>query len=258
MGLMGHIRPIGPTRPMDDDMTMPEHEPLLSVQDLRVSYHDGTEALRGVSLAVARGQRVGVIGANGAGKTSLLLAIMGGVYFTGRIAVGGVQLGPKTLADVRGQAGLTFQDADDQLFMPTLLEDVAFGPLNQGAAPADAQAAARQAIAAVGLEGMEGRSAHHMSGGQKRCASLATVLSMRVGLLLLDEPAANLDFGSRKRLIQLLGERAEAQLLATHDMDMVRRLCSHVMVLDAGEVRAQGPTQAILDDRRMLESCGLA
>ena len=137
---------------------MAEGEALLEIQDLRVRYHDGTEALRGVSLAVGKGQRVAVIGPNGAGKTSLLLAIMGGVHWSGRIAIGGLELGPKTIDAARGHVGLTFQDADDQLFMPTLLEDVAFGPLNQGRAPAEAQAAAAQAIAAVGLEGMEGRS----------------------------------------------------------------------------------------------------
>jgi len=233
-------------------------EPLLSIRDLRVRYHDGTEALHGVSLDLPAGQRVALIGPNGAGKTSLLLAIMRAVDFTGQIAIDGLEVVRRNEEACRGRCGMTFQNADDQLFMPTLLEDVAFGPLNQGLAPDDARLRATAAVGAVGLGGLESRPAHHLSGGQKRAAALATVLSMNVKLLLLDEPVSNLDFRSRHRVIDILGDRTEAMLLATHDLDLAGRLCGRAVVLDDGRVVADGPSGEILADRSLLGAHGLA
>jgi cobalt/nickel transport system ATP-binding protein len=231
---------------------------VLEVRDLMVRYADGTVALHDVNLAVGHGERVAVIGPNGAGKTSLLLAVMRGVPFEGKIFVDGEALTRFTQTRARGRCGMTFQNADDQLFMPTLLDDVAFGPLNQGSPPPAAESASRAAIAAVGLTGLEHRPAHHLSGGQKRSASLATILSMNVAMLLLDEPASNLDGRSRRRLIDLLAERAEAMLLATHDLDMVAHLCSRVVVLDDGHLVADGPAATILADKPLLAAHGLA
>jgi len=230
----------------------------LEVRGLTVRYHDGTCALHGVDLAVAAGQRVGLIGPNGAGKTSLLLAVMRGVPFEGTISVDGVEVSRRQVTQARGQVGMTFQNADDQLFMATLLDDVAFGPLNQGLPPDQAAEAATTAIAAVGLRGLENRPAHHLSGGEMRAASLATILSMNVRLLLLDEPAANLDFRSRRRLLEILAGRGEAMLLATHDLDLVARLCSRVVVLHDGRIAADGPAEAILNDHALLAAHGLA
>jgi len=231
---------------------------ILQTQDLRVTYHDGTEALRGLTFSVAAGERVGLIGPNGAGKTSLMLAVMRGVPFEGRIVVDDVGLTRRTANDVRGRCGMTFQDADDQLFMPTLLDDVSFGPLNQGCGPAEAEAHARKAIAAVALEGLEDRCAHHLSGGQKRNAALATILSMNVKLLLLDEPGASLDFRSRRRLVEILRARDEAILLATHDLTMVADLCHRVIVLEDGQIVADAPAAEILSDADLLATHGLA
>jgi len=233
-------------------------ENILEIENVSVTYPDGAEALDGISLAVEPGGRVGLIGPNGAGKTSLLLAIMRAVSFEGRIVVDGVAVARRTADETRSRCGMTFQDADDQLFMPTLLDDVAFGPLNQDCDAETARERARQAIAAVGLAGLEERSAHHLSGGQKRSAALATILSMQVKMLLLDEPGANLDFRSRRRLIELLGSREEALLLATHDLDMVAQLCRRVIVLDDGQVRADGPAGEVLGDRNLLAAHGLA
>ena len=230
---------------------------VLEIDNLAVRYHDGVEALRGVSLSVAEGCKVGLIGPNGAGKTSLLLAVMRGVKCTGRILIDGVALSRRTADQARSRCGMTFQEPDDQLFMPSLLDDVAFGPLNQGLAAGEAEGRATAAIAAVGLEALGARSAHHLSGGQKRLAALATVLSMRVKLLLLDEPGANLDFRSRRRLIDILAAREEAMLLATHDLDMIRRLCRQVIVLDGGRVVAEGGADEILGDRTLLAAHGL-
>ena len=231
---------------------------VLDISNLSVRYHDGTEALRGVCLAVPHKQRVGLIGPNGSGKTSLLLAVMRGVPSDGRIVVDGVELRRGSVDEVRSRCGMTFQNAEDQLFMPTLLEDAAFGPLNQGADASGAEALAHEAIAAVGLAEMEGRGAHHLSGGQQRLAALATILAMRVKMLLLDEPGANLDFRSRRRLVEILARRPEAVLLATHDLDMVRELCHRVVLLDQGRIVADGASEDILSDGELLAAHGLA
>ncbi len=231
--------------------------PILEIENLSVRYHDGTEALKDVSLSIEQRCRVGLIGPNGAGKTSLLLGIMGGVTCTGRVAVDGVELSRRTAPQVRSRCGMTFQESDDQLFSPTLLDDVGFGPLNQGLDEADAEQRARDAIAAVGLAGLETHCAHHLSGGQKRLAALATILSMQVKLLLLDEPGANLDCRSRKRLIDILRGREEAMLLATHDLDMIQQLCRRVILLDTGRIIADGEGGGILNDSSLLTAHGL-
>ena len=231
---------------------------LLDIEDLFVQYPDGTEALRGMSLRVREGERVGLIGPNGSGKTTLMLAVLGALPYRGRIVVDGVALRRRTADEVRNRCGMAFQDAEDQLFMPTLLDDAAFGPLNQGCDPAEAERRARSAIAAVGLAGLEARSAHHLSGGQKQNAALATILSMRVKLLLLDEPGASLDFQSRRRLLDVLRGREEAMLLATHDLDMVAALCERVVLTDAGRIAADGPTGEILSDAALLAEHKLA
>ncbi|MFB3890441.1 MAG: energy-coupling factor ABC transporter ATP-binding protein [Phycisphaerae bacterium] len=231
---------------------------ILEITDLRVRYPDGTDAIRGLSLEAPADARIAIIGPNGAGKTSLLLAIMRGVPYEGRIVIDGVELSRRTVEDARGRCGMMFQDAEDQLFMPTLLDDVAFGPLNQGCDAVEAHERATAAIATVGLAGLETRPAHHMSGGQKRCAALATILSMRVKLLLLDEPGANLDFRSKRRLVELLAARPEAMLLATHDLDLVRELCRTVIIMDEGRIAASGPAGEILGDVGLLAGHGLA
>ncbi len=230
---------------------------ILEIRKLVVRYQDGTEALHGVDLTVGAGQRVALIGPNGAGKTSLLLAVMRGVPFEGTIVIDGLELSRRSQTRTRGRCGMTFQNADDQLFMPTLLDDVAFGPLNQGLPPPQAEEASRAAIVAVGLAGLEHRPAHHLSGGQKQAASLATILSMNVQLLLLDEPAANLDFRSRRRLLEILATRSEAMLLATHDLELVSQLCTRVVVLDDGLIVADGLAADILADKLLLAAHGL-
>ena len=236
---------------------MTQTRALLQVDDLYVRYADDVTALQGVSLEIAPLERVGLIGPNGAGKTTLMLAVMNAVPFKGRIAVDGIEVNKKTEHETRGRCGMIFQDAEDHLFMPTLLDDVAFGPLNQGCGADESVRLAREAIAQVRLSGLEQRSAHHMSAGQKRAAALATVLSMRVKLLLLDEPGTNLDHRSRRRLIEILDGRTEAMLLATHDLPLVRHLCSRVLLMDQGQIVADGPSVDLLADTALLVAHGL-
>ena len=230
---------------------------ILKIDDLAVSYPDGTLAMHGVSLCLAQGSRTAVIGPNGSGKTTLLLAIMRGLHFTGQIVVDGVVSTSRSAGELRSRCGMMFQEADYQLFMPTLRDDVAFGPLNQGLSESAAMERSRAAITHVGLAAYEHRSAHHLSGGQKRCAALATIIAMDVKLLLLDEPAANLDCPSRRRLIEILQARSEAMLLATHDLGMVRKLCQQVIVLDSGHLVASSPTEQMLSDEVLLKQYGL-
>jgi cobalt/nickel transport system ATP-binding protein len=236
---------------------MNDASPLLQVENAWVHYADGVDALCGASFSIGVGERVALIGPNGAGKTTLMLAMMNALRFKGRIVIDGIEVCRKNEQAARSRCGMIFQNADDHLFMPTLLDDVAFGPLNQGCAADEARRRAEATIADVGLGGFELRSAHHMSAGQKRAASLATVLSMQVELLLLDEPGANLDCRGRRRLFDVLAARPEAMLLATHDLPMVERLCSRAILLDAGQIIADRPTADMLADVALLREHGV-
>jgi cobalt/nickel transport system ATP-binding protein len=237
---------------------MNDQQAILRIENLHVHYADDVDAIRGISLEIKRSERIGLIGPNGAGKTTLMLSIMNALRFTGRIIIDSMEVNKKNEHETRSRCGMVFQDAEDHLFMPTLLDDVAFGPLNQGCNSDESRRRAEEAISQVGLTGLEQRSAHHMSGGQKRAASLATVMSMQVKLLLLDEPGANLDGRSRRRLMEILNIRTEAMLLATHDLPMIHRLCSRAILMDQGQIVADRPVNDLLTDTALLCKHGLA
>ena len=232
-------------------------EAVLELADVRYRYPTGQEALRGVTFSVEAGQRVGIVGPNGAGKSTLLLAIAGFVPASGLIRVAGHTLSRATARDVRRHLGLVFQDADDQLFMPRIVDDVAFGPATMGLDPHEVERRVHEALAAVDLQGYEMRSPYHLSGGEKRRAALATVLAMRPQVLALDEPSANLDPRGRRRLIDLLRGLKTTLLVVGHDLDLILDLCDRAVVVDAGCVAADGPAAQILGDARLLESHGL-
>ena len=229
----------------------------VEVMGLRFAYPDGVEALRGVNLAVRRGEKVALLGPNGAGKSTLLLHLNGVLRGTGQVRIGDVVLRHETLAQVRAQVGLVFENPDDQLFSTTVLEDVAYGPLYMGLSPEQVLERARRALAQVSMTGFEERSPHRLSLGQKKRIAIATVLSMEPAILALDEPTAGLDPRARRQLIHLLRELPQTMIVSTHDIPLVRELLPRTVVMDGGVIVADGETRAILSDSALLATHGL-
>ncbi len=229
----------------------------LEVKDLRFSYPDGRVALEGVSLHIEPGEKVALVGPNGAGKSTLMLHLNGILRGEGEVRVCGIRLEEENLGQVRAAVGLVFQDPDDQLFSPTVFEDVAFGPLYMGRSQDEVRGQVARALEAVGMAGGEGRVPHHLSGGEKKRVAIATVLAMEPEILVLDEPTAGLDPRGRRGLIRLLAQLPQTMLVSTHDIRMVAELFKRTIILDGGRVVADGPTAEILRDRSLLEAHGL-
>ncbi len=231
---------------------------IVEVKDLRYAYPDGTEALRGVSFRLVHGESAAIVGANGAGKSTLLQHLNGYLAPTqGSIQIGDFPLTPKTVKNVRRSVGMVFQDPDDQLFMPTVFEDVAFGPLNLGLPAADVQKRATEALATVDATHLADRPPYKLSDGEKRSVAIASVLSMSPDILVMDEPTSNLDPKARRRLIQLLKSFTHTKIIATHDLDMVLDVCERTIVIRDGQVTADGPTLEIFTDRTLLDTSHL-
>jgi cobalt/nickel transport system ATP-binding protein len=227
----------------------------LDVRDVRFAYPDGHVALDGVSLAVAKGERVALLGPNGAGKTTLVLHLNGVLRGDGgSVAVGGLAVGRDraTLAEIRRRVGVVFQDPDDQLFLPTVAEDVAFGPANLGLRGAELAARVDEALSAVGMTAHRDRPPHHLSFGQRRRVAVATVLAMRPEILVLDEPSSNLDPASRRELADILRSLPVTLLMVTHDLPYALELCHRSVILDEGRIVADGPTARVLADGELL------
>lgn len=230
----------------------------LRFDDVHFRYPNGFEALRGVSFRITHGEKVALVGANGAGKSTLLLHTNGLLMPShGRVVMGGITLTPKTLRLVRQTVGMVFQNPDDQLFMPTVEEDVAFGPANMGLAPNEIERRVTAALEAVGALHLRESSPYRLSGGQKKSVSIATVLSMEPSVLVLDEPTANLDPRARRQTIDLVRRFSHTTLIATHDLEMVLDLCPRTLILKEGRIVADGPTRELFNDLSLLETCGL-
>jgi cobalt transport protein ATP-binding subunit len=229
----------------------------IEVQNLSYAYPDGRRALQGVSLSVQAGEKVALVGPNGAGKSTLLLHLNGILRGQGTVRVMGHEVAEPHLARIRAQVGLVFQDPDDQLFSPTVFDDVAFGPLYARLAQEEVRRRVAWALAQVGLEEYAERLSHHLSLGEKKRAAIASVLSMRPEILALDEPTAGLDPRARRRLVGLLRELPQTMLAATHDLRLVAEVFPRTAVLDGGRVVADGATEALLADGRLLEAHGL-
>jgi cobalt/nickel transport system ATP-binding protein len=240
-------------------MTAPK--PAIEIENLRYRYHDDTEALRGVSFAIQPGECVGLLGPNGSGKSTLLLHLNGilpeKLAGSSIVRIDGEPITPHNLDQVRRRVGLLFQDPDDQLFCPTVAEDVAFGPQQLGLAGAALAERVEHALAEVGLAGYGHRSTHHLSHGEKRRACLAGVLACEPSVLVLDEPTSGLDPRGRREFKQLLQSISATKLIATHDLEWAVELCARVIVLDGGSVVADGPTVDVLNDEARMLAHGL-
>jgi cobalt/nickel transport system ATP-binding protein len=219
---------------------------------LTYRYPNGHTALGGIDLHVEHGERVAVLGPNGSGKTTLMLHLDGLISGSGSLEVAGLIMGKDTLHELRLRVGLVFQDPDDQLFMPTVEEDVAFGPLNMGLAPEEAGRRVSTALATVRMQRAAERAPHHLSMGERRRVAIATVLAMDPKLLVLDEPSANLDPRARRDLIEVLARIDRTLLVTTHDLPLAAELCERAVVLAAGRVVADGSCREILSDTELL------
>ena len=232
----------------------------IDIRNLRFSYPDGQQALNWVNLQIKPGEKVAIVGPNGAGKSTLLLHLNGLLHGEGSISILGREVkrgNNRVLQEVRALVGLVFQDADDQLFSPTVHEDVAFGPIYMGLSPDEVAYRVQKALTDVGLEGYGDRMPYHLSGGEKKRAAIATVLSMRPEILALDEPSAGLDPRSRRGLITLLKNVRQTVVIATHDMQMAQEVFPRAIIMDGGVVVAEGPTSSLFSERALLEAHGL-
>jgi cobalt/nickel transport system ATP-binding protein len=235
-------------------------EKAISICNLSFTYPDGTQALEGISLDIFKGECVVLTGPNGSGKTTLVLHLNGilsteNSYNT--VTIMGTRVGKENVKTIRKNVGIVFQDPDDQLFMPTVFDDVAFGPMNLGYDIEEVKRRVTDALACVGMEGAEERVPHHLSIGQKKRISIATVLSMSPEILVLDEPSASLDPGGKRSLIKTLHKLSMTKIIVSHDMELIRAICERIVILDNGQIVADGPASHILSNDSLLKAHSL-
>jgi cobalt/nickel transport system ATP-binding protein len=224
----------------------------IHAKGLTYRYPNGHAALQGIDLHVEHGERVAVLGPNGAGKTTLMLHLNGLMSGEGELEVAGLEVSARTLRQLRLRVGLVFQDPDDQLFMPTVEEDVAFGPLNMEAGDDEVRFRVAEALAAVRMEHAGRRPPYQLSMGERRRVAIATVLAMRPSLLVLDEPSASLDPRARRELLEVLARIERTMLVTTHDLPLAAELCERAVILAGGRVAADGPCHEVLADAPLL------
>jgi len=227
------------------------------MENFSFEYPDSGSVLADITLDIAHGEKVALIGPNGAGKSTLLLALSVFIEGTGKIFIDGIEASKKNAGKIRSVLGLVMQDPDEQLFMPTVFDDVAFGPLNMGLSRQEVAGRTAAALRTVGLEGMDKRPPHHLSAGQKRAAAIATILSMSPAIITMDEPDTSLDPRSRKNLTRLLKSLDQTLIIATCNMNFAAGLCHRAILIDKGTVIADGQAEDIMTDSRLMESHGL-
>jgi cobalt/nickel transport system ATP-binding protein len=231
---------------------------IIEATDLHFVYPDGTRALNGVSFRITHGESVAIVGANGAGKSTLLLHFNGCLMPTGgSLRVGDYPVTRETVGQIRRSVGVVFQDSDDQLFMPTVFDDVAFGPLNMGLPPDEVEKRVASALATVGSSHLAARPPYRLSEGEKKAVAIASVLSMAPAIMVMDEPSSNLDQHARRALINLLRTFEHTKVIATHDLDLAADLCERVIVLDEGSVAADDSVRNVFGNRDLLARCHL-
>ena len=231
---------------------------IVEAERVSFTYPDGTSSLREVSFRIGPGEATALLGANGAGKSTLLLNLSGCLFPTdGVVRFGDAVMTPKTAPALRRSVGMVFQDPDDQLFMPSVLEDVVFGPLNLGMSVDAAAQKAEEVLSVVGALHLKERPPYKLSGGEKRAVSIASVLALSPDILVMDEPSSNLDARSRRRLIDLLRSFSHTRIIATHDLELALEVCLRALVLHEGRIVADGPIAEVLQNGALLERCGL-
>jgi cobalt/nickel transport system ATP-binding protein len=230
----------------------------VEIENLSFYYPDGQQGLKDINLVVYPGENLAVIGPNGAGKSTLLLHLNGILRGNSIVKIFGLPVEEKNLKEIRRRVGLVFQDPEDQLFSPTVFDDVAFGPINMCYSESEVKQHVTEALNWVGMIGYEQRSPHHLSIGEKKKIAIATVLSLSPELLVLDEPSSNLDPRSKWSLIELLRQLPTTKIVAAHDLELVKALCQRTIILDKGKVVAEGDTTSIINDISLLKAHGLA
>jgi cobalt/nickel transport system ATP-binding protein len=238
-------------------MTETRERTAIEIHHLSFAYPDGHVALRDVELCVGIGERVALIGPNGAGKSTLMLHLNGILKGQGSLRVGGLDVTSANLKRVRALVGMVFQNPDDQLFSTTVFDDVAYGPIYMGLSEEEVRGRVQLALQQIDMQGYAERVSHHLSIGEKKRIAIASVLSMRPEVLVLDEPSAELDPRTRRTLIQLLQRLPQTMLVSTHDLRLVKELCPRTVVLDEGQLVADGPTGKLLADEALLLAHGL-
>jgi cobalt/nickel transport system ATP-binding protein len=236
---------------------MNDNKSVIIIRSLDFFYPDGRQALKDIDLDVFEGETLGIIGANGAGKTTLLLHMNGILQGSANMSVLDMQMNKRNLRAIRSKVGMVFQNPDDQLFSPTVFDDVAFAPLNLDLSKGEVEERVKAALNQVDMAHYENMFPHHLSMGEKKKISVATVLSTMCGILVLDEPTANLDPRSRKNIIELLKQLKVTKIVAGHDMELVMDICTRVVVMDHGKIVAAGKPREILLNKLLMEQHGL-
>jgi len=231
--------------------------PAIELQNFSYSYPDGTGALRNISLTVRHGEKLALIGPNGAGKSTLLLAVAGFVKGTGNLRVDGLEVNKKNSRKIRTSLGCCLENPEEQLFMPTLFDDVAFGPLNLGLDAEQVSKRVTDALQTVGLADMADKAPHHLSAGQKRAAAVATILSMNPKIVVLDEPDGSLDPRNRSKLVRILRSLSQTLVVATCNINFAAAVADRAVVIDAGRLVADGDAETIMSDANLMAEHGL-
>lgn len=238
----------------DEDMS----DSCMELKQVDFAYDQNIQVLKQITFQVERGESVGLIGANGVGKSTLLKLMVGlNGNYTGEIRIGGMYVCPQNLSSVREKTGYVFQDSENQLFMSSVYEDVAFGPRNYGLSEDEVESRVKEALRQMRIEHLSGKLIYKLSGGEKKMAAIATILSMKPEIILMDEPTIALDPKNRRNLIRILNELPQTKLIASHDLDMIYDTCSRVILMDRGTIVADGETDKILTDGELLEKHGL-
>lgn len=227
---------------------------MIEFKNVNFSYENGIQILKDINFKIEEGETIGLIGCNGAGKSTLMKVLLGLLPHEGTITVGDLELNKKNLEEVRRKLGFVLQDSDNQMFMPTVYEDMMFGPLNYGHSKEEAEARVDQVLEELNLSYLKHKYNHKISGGEKRMAAIATILTMRPKVMLMDEPSTALDPENRRRVINAINKLDITKVIASHDLDMILDTCERVILMHDGEIVADGPVEEILTDRELLET----